>query len=171
MESRKFCVTFAGAVGSSKTPIAHYLSCKFSLPILSNDVIRTEVIEDLGFLNQEEYERRRDFLLREMMQGGLAFIYDASVDREWEGAEKQLKEFNYRWFIVSLDLSGSFLEKLCAIKGYHETANRIGRLVEEHIAFLEKCGDEVTVSISDETFKDRMELCHRGLERWLIKEF
>lgn len=43
MDGKKFCVTFAGAVGSSKTPVTHYLSCAFCLPILSNDAIRTEV--------------------------------------------------------------------------------------------------------------------------------
>jgi len=45
-DENKFCLTFAGAAGSSKTPISNYLSTKLLLPVFNNDAIRTEVIED-----------------------------------------------------------------------------------------------------------------------------
>jgi adenylylsulfate kinase-like enzyme len=56
----KFCLTFAGVVGSSKTPITNYLSGQLNLPVLNNDAIRTEVLEDLGEFNFDEYIKRRN---------------------------------------------------------------------------------------------------------------
>ena len=43
---QKICITFAGCVGSSKTPISNYLSTKLNLPIFNNDAIRSEIIEN-----------------------------------------------------------------------------------------------------------------------------
>ncbi|MCC6563838.1 hypothetical protein IT087_03015, partial [Candidatus Uhrbacteria bacterium] len=57
---KPYCISFAGAIGSSKTPIAHYLSLKLGLPIHNNDVVRTEVKEEFGELREGEYEKRRD---------------------------------------------------------------------------------------------------------------
>jgi len=44
MKKEKFVILFAGAVGSSKSPIANYLSPKLNIPIFNNDAIRFEVI-------------------------------------------------------------------------------------------------------------------------------
>ena len=49
----KTLITFTGAVGSSKTSIAHFLSSRFGLPIFNNDAIRTEVLEDLGVFDED----------------------------------------------------------------------------------------------------------------------
>jgi cytidylate kinase len=54
MNNKKICITFAGAVGSSKTPISNYLSSRLNLPIFNNDTIRSEVIEDLGVFDNKE---------------------------------------------------------------------------------------------------------------------
>jgi len=43
---KPFCITFAGPVGCSKTPLAHYLSINLGWPILSNDAFRSEIRED-----------------------------------------------------------------------------------------------------------------------------
>ena len=40
--NKKFCITFAGAVGGSKTPIANFLSTKLNLPVFNNDAIRSQ---------------------------------------------------------------------------------------------------------------------------------
>lgn len=79
----KFLITFSGPIGSSRTSIAYYLSWKLNIPIFNNDSIRTEVIEDTGLLNIQEYEKRRDERLKEIVEKNISFIYDASVDREW----------------------------------------------------------------------------------------
>jgi hypothetical protein len=170
MKSRKFCVTFAGAVGSSKTPIAHYLGCNFNLPILSNDVIRTEVREDLQSFNDEEYERRRDIRLKEMVEAGASFIYDASVDRKWKSLKVELDKFRYECFIISLDLSKDFLAALYKAKNYPEV-DGLDRLIKEHKTFLTQYRSEVLLSISDATFKDRLKLSHEALARWLGNKF
>ena len=80
----KFVVTFAGPVGSSKTPIAHHLSYTFNLPIFNNDTIRTEVAEDLLQFDNEEFRKRARKRIKNIVDRDLPFIYDASVDRTWE---------------------------------------------------------------------------------------
>ena len=61
-EKRPICISFAAPVGTSKTPIATYLSWNTGLPIFSNDAIRSEVHQDTssGNLDQEIYLERRD---------------------------------------------------------------------------------------------------------------
>lgn len=164
----KFIITFAGAVGSSKTPIAHYLSWKLNLPIFSNDSIRTEVTEDFGLLNDEEYEKRRDQRLEEIVKRGLSFIYDASVDREWVNFKRKIGPYGYHIFIISLDLSKEFLMSLHKTKGYQETLRRIDSLVADHDKFLAQYRSEVGLHISDKDFADRIELSYHKLKDWLM---
>src|SRR3990170_7125982 len=101
----KYIVLFAAPVGTSKTPIAHFLSSKLSLPIHSNDAIRSEVAEDLLFFDQKEYEKLRDKRLEEIFKKGNSFIVDASIDREWDNYKNLINESNYKVFIISIDLS------------------------------------------------------------------
>ncbi len=77
------CVTFAGCIGSSKTPIATYLSYKFGLPIFNNDALRSEIIEDFREFREDEYISRRNARCLELIESKKSFIFDASVDREW----------------------------------------------------------------------------------------
>lgn len=53
-----YCITFAGPVGSGKTPIAYYLSWNLALPILNNDSMRTETQEDRGELDMQTYTKK-----------------------------------------------------------------------------------------------------------------
>lgn len=76
-------------MGSSKSPIANYLSYNLNLPVLNNDCIRVEVTEDLSFLDQEEYERRKTERVNALINSEINFIYDASIDRIWP----KFKEF------------------------------------------------------------------------------
>lgn len=149
------CITFAGPVGTSKTPIAYYLSWNSGLPVLSNDIIRVEVEEDLGAFDQSEYERRRDERLKALIASGKSFIYDASVDRQW----LKLKDWlgDYQTFIISLDLSQAKIEQLYKAKGYTET-QLIPQLYQQHQDFLKEHGQEVNLHITDESFADRLEL-------------
>lgn len=158
MSGKKFCITFAGAPGSSKTPIAYYLSQKFNLPIFNNDSIRTEVIEDGGSLNDEEYLKRRDQRFLELVKTGDAFIFDASIDRKWKELVNTLKDNGYLWFIISMDLSKDLLSKLYQVKGYYDTAQQIDQFFEDHQTFLTEYGSEVNLHISDQEFPNRLEL-------------
>ena len=161
----KVIITFAGAGGSSKTPIAHYLSCKLNLPIFSNDAIRTEVSEDLSILNNEEHKKRRDERLEDIIKTGLSFIYDASVDREWLNLKQNTKIYDYKIFVISLDLSKNFLVSLYKIKGYHE--DLIDGFISDHETFLKQYPDAVGLHLSDNEFKNRLELSYQKVKNWL----
>lgn len=164
----KFCILFAGAMGSSKTPIAHYLSYKLSLPILNHDILRREVGEDLLEFIQEKYEEKRDERLLDLLKRGASFIYDASIDRSWRenNLKRKLIKFGYRYFIISIDLSGEFLKKLYKVKGYQDLEG-LNRTVNDHNAFLDEYGDIVGVNISDENFKNRLKLSLEAVENWM----
>ncbi|MDO8499723.1 MAG: hypothetical protein Q7S66_03615 [bacterium] len=163
----KYLVTFAGAVGSSKTPIAHYISWKCNLPILSNDVMRTEVIEDVGFLDDAEYLRRRDDRLNQIAESGGSFIYDASVDREWSLLESMVGKYDYQIFIISLDLSKDFLLSLYKSKEYDKALVHLDRYLSDHENFLNNHGDLVGINITDGNFRDRLQLCLTSVKEWL----
>lgn len=167
MPSKKFCITFAGAVGSSKTPISNYLSTKLNLPIFNNDAIRSEVIEDFGFFNNEEYLKRRNSRLGEILIAGNSFICDVSVDREWEGFKEKLIAFNYDFFIISLDLSKELLIKLYQAKNYLESLERIDELIEAHNKFLNEYSVDVNLHITDAEFLNRMQFSYDEIKKYL----
>lgn len=163
--TKKFCITFAGVVGSSKTPIAYFLSSKFNLPILNNDAIRSEVLEDLKKFDQEEYIKRRDERIQGCLEKNTSFIYDASVDREWKTYKELLIKFKYKWFIISLDLSKGLVKKLYKAKNYHESQERIDQLLSDHEIFLDQYNDEITLQISDQEFPSRLALSYETIHK------
>ncbi|HUT22184.1 MAG TPA: hypothetical protein VMX18_02105 [Candidatus Bipolaricaulota bacterium] len=166
---KKFCISFAGAVGSSKTPISNYLSIKLNLPVYNNDAVRSEVTEDLGHFDSKEHIKRRDARLKEIVKSGISFICDASIDREWKNYKKLLTDNGYRWFIISLDLSKDFLSKLYEAKGYDESFTRLGQLIDDHEAFLNEYSADVNLRVSDEKFPKRMNMCYDKINEWLNK--
>lgn len=165
----KYCVTFAGPVGASKTPIAYYLSVNFGLPVFNNDAIRTEVVEDIRQLDQQEYERRRDERLEVLLTGGKAFIYDASVDRQWERLKEKFGNKGYRWFLVSMDMTKDFLHDLYELKGYEQAVRTMDRFLEDHKLFLQQYEEDVNLHIDERNFANRLEEARMGLEFWLNK--
>ncbi len=167
MNKHKFLVAFAGPVGSSKTPIAHYLSYNFGLPIYNNDATRTEVTEDLLSFDEEEYRKRRDSRIREIVEMGRPFILDASIDREWKNYITDINKSGYEVFIISLDLSKEFLLKLYKSKGYNEVYNLVDEFLKDHENFLIKFGKDVSVHITDKNFKMRLKLSAEKLREWL----
>lgn len=162
----KFVVLFASAPGSSKTPIAYYLSNKFDLPIHNNDAIRTEVTENLMAFNQKEYEKRRDQRLGEIFRKGNPFIFDASIDREWSNYKKLIEESDHKVFIISIDLSKEFLIKLFKAKNY-EAVDKLGGWIKDHQDFLVQYNTIVNLHITDENFKERLRLSAQKLEEWI----
>lgn len=168
MTQKKVCITFAGVVGSSKSPITNYLSTQLNLPVFNNDIIRTEVQEDIGSLVEAEYLRRRDERLSAILKGGGPFIYDASVDRAWLRFRENLLENGYEWFIVSMDLSKELLLKLYNIKGYEESKTRLDTLMDEHQKFLGVYNSDVGVHIDDAQFGHRLVLAHAAVSAWMV---
>ena len=167
MNNKKICITFAGAVGSSKTPISNYLSTKLNLPIFNNDAIRSEVIEDLGIFDNEEYLKRRNARLEEIIINGNSFIYDVSVDREWVKFKKKLISSNYSFSIISLDLSKRLLTKLYQAKNYLESLDRIDELIQDHNNFLDKYSKDINLHITDRGFIDRIQISYDKIKEYL----
>lgn len=163
----KYIVTFAGAVGSSKTPIANYLSGTFNLPVFNTDVIRSEVIEDKLTLDQIEFEKRRDERLAKMIKRGVSFILDASIDRIWGKYGNKVREADYKLFLISLDLSRELLAKLYQVKGYNESMGRLDQLIDEHEKFLAENASLVNVKIDDQGFTDRLLIAETAFGQWL----
>lgn len=163
MIPEKMCILFAGAVGSSKTPIAMYLSGMLDLSIFNNDAIRTEVIEDLGRFDSEEHLKRRNERLQGVLGRGFSFIVDASIDREWGTLQEWLPKYGYSFFIISLDLSKEKLIQLYEAKGYTESLQTIDRFIADHEAFLKQYGNVVGLRITDENFSRRLELSYQAV--------
>lgn len=163
----KFVITFAGVVGSSKSPISNYLSTKLNLPIFNNDAIRTEVLEDLKIFDSEEYTSRRNSRLKEVLESGISFICDVSVDREWSKIKEQLLANNYRWYIISLDLSKELLVKLYQVKGYNESLKIIDKLINEHNIFLEENIGDINLHLTDNDFKNRCQIGYKKTSEWI----
>lgn len=162
-----YIVTFAGPPGSSKTPIANYLSEKFYLPIFNNDSIRTEVTEDLLKFDEEEFRKRSMNRLVSLFKTGNSFILDGSIDRRWKIYQEEIIKSNYKVFIISLDLSRDFLVKLYKAKGYLESLNDIDKYIIEHQEFLLKYSSLVNLSINDQNFINRLKLIEEHLSHWL----
>ena len=167
IKNKKICITFAGVVGSSKTPITNYLSTKLILPVLNNDALRSEVIEDLGKFNENEYLKRRDRMIKENIENEISFIYDASVDRKWKELKEVLATNNYYYFIISLDLSKELLINLYQAKEYFESLKRVGELLNDHKIFLENYSSDIGLSISDNDFKNRCQTSYQKTAEWI----
>ena len=165
----KFCITFAGVPGSSKTPIASYLSYELGLPAFNNDVLRTEVLEDLKEFNQNEYEKRRDERLKDLLGRGVCFIYDASVDREWDKLKSWLEEAGYEWFVISLDFSYEFMQRLQETKGYTESIQSLDESVKQHRKFVMDYSSDIGFHLTDDQFPNRLAVCLDAAKRWLPK--
>ncbi len=163
----KICITFAGAVGCSKTPITNYLSTKLNLPVFNNDAVRSEVIEDLGKFDAEEHLERRNKRIKDIMESGVSFICDVSVDREWKTFKKQLTINGYQFFIISIDLSKDFLTQLYKTKGYFEFLEQIDELVSDHEKFLEESKSDIGFHIKEDDFIKRCQISYEKSKQWL----
>lgn len=165
--NKKVLVTFAGVVGSSKTPIASYLSYKFNLPLFNTDAIRSEVMEDLLSFDEQEYKKRRDIRLSELVKMGKSFILDASVDREWAKYRKIILNEGYRIFMISMDISRERIINLYKTKNYLDSLERVETLYSEHEEFLRGYSNDVSLHITDENFLERLRLSEESLREFL----
>jgi hypothetical protein len=167
MHKKRFFITFAGVIGSSKTPIAHYLSIKLNLPIFNNDAIRSEVKGDIGFLDEEEYIRRRDIRLKEIFHSGIPFIYDASMDRAWKGKKEVIIQTQYEPYIISLDFSKELLLQLYQQTKYYEAIPLLDTFIKDHNDFLEQYANDINLHITDKDFKDRLNIVYSNVKKYL----
>lgn len=174
--SKPFIVTFAGPPGTSKTPIAFYLSHTFRLPIIQMDAIRMEVREDLLIDNSDDPSVRAEFLKRAydryqpLLQKGVCFIDDSSADRSWkqnpDDQYYQLAEHGYDYFIISMDLSQDFIVKLHAANKSRSKDNS-EKYYNDHQTFVQQYTADIGVHITDESFPARMDICEQTFGQFL----
>ncbi len=168
MQTKKhICITFAGVVWSSKTPITNYISTKLNLPVFNNDAIRSEVIEDCGTLDIKDHRNRRNSRLEEIIKSKQSFICDLSVDREWKEFKELLVSNGYQYFVISLDLTKDLLIQLYQAKWYSESLERINQLIKEHNLFLKEYSDDININISDKDFLNRCQISYRNTSQWI----
>lgn len=171
---KPYTVVFAGVPGTSKSPIAHYLSCKFELPIFSTDQIRYEVREDLRLddINKpggvEEYEKRQQERYSRLISSGMSVIFDGSMDRKWGERKKDLKRAGYDWFMINIELTKPFLIKLFGETGRIEWAkDHLDNYLEQHQNFLAEFRADIHLEINDSNFEDRLKVAAKGLKSFL----
>lgn len=173
---KPFVITFAGPPGTSKTPIAFYLSHTFKLPIIQMDAIRMEVREDLLIDSASDQRVRDEFMRRAraryqpLLQQRVCFIDDSSADRSWKqnpGDQYfQLTEAGYRYFIISMDLSKEFI---CSLHGANKSvlSHVADKYFDDHQKFLDAYASDVGIHITDQVFPQRMQLCEDAITKFL----
>ncbi|HVX92809.1 MAG TPA: hypothetical protein VHA74_01710 [Candidatus Dojkabacteria bacterium] len=169
--NKPVCITFAAPVGSSKSPIANYLSWNLDIPVFNKDPIQTELQENLlkvdvkdDFYNSIVKERTRAAFAKKR-----TFIYDASVDRVWGDIKELAMQNGYECFVISITLTKERLVKMYEVKGYLESLKRIDQLIEDHKKFLEQYSSDVSLTIDDDNFMGRLELCLNEATAFLKK--
>jgi hypothetical protein len=173
MSKSPYVVVFAGAQGSSKSIVAHYLSMRFDLPILDRDTIRSEVKEEflVSNINEphalEEFEKRFEERWRQALASRQDFILDGSVDRSWPDTKKELQAAGYKWFMVDMELSRSFFVKLFSATDRKDVIAELDRYLSDHKKFMQKYSGDVTVKVTDDTFNQRVHVATNGLREFL----
>lgn len=161
-----YCILFAGAAGSSKTPIAHYLSTSLQLPIFNNDAVRNEMLENNNTLDEKAFRQLTKERALTIISQKISFIYDASIDRRWAEAKELLEAHHYKYFVISLDLSQKLLEKIYKAKGYTLIDNIAG-WKNDHDEFVKNNENEISLHITDEDFPKRLELSLTAIKKWI----
>lgn len=172
--NKTFAVVFAGVPGTSKTPIANYLSYKFNLPILMSDQIRWEVREDFlvdtihasGVL--DEFYRRFKERREEALSSGKPIILDGSVDRRWTEYKAQLQAAGYQWFMIDMELSRPFMNNLFIKTGRGDLImDYLDRYFDDHQKFIAQYSADINLRIGDHGFKDRLKLTSEALQKFI----
>ncbi len=164
--NRHVCITFAGPIGSGKTPIAYYLSWNLRLPILNNDSMRVETQEDEGELITDVYISKKDKRLKDIIDRKIDFIYDASIDRQWSRIVELVKNNNYELYVISLDFSLKKLEEIYKYKNYDQL-DALNKTYQDHQDFLSRYSNEVNLSLTDADFDDRLDKSLQAIKKLL----
>jgi predicted kinase len=170
-----YIVVFAGAPGSSKSIVSHYVSMEFSLPILNRDTIRSEVKEELLVSNINEphalveFEQRFTDRWEEALALGESFILDGSVDRSWPYTKQELQAAGFCWFMIDMELSREFFTELFTATKRPKSIGQLDMYLGQHEAFMSKYRADVNIEINDAAFPRRCELAAEGLASFLAR--
>ena len=166
---RAYCIAVAGAVGSSKTTIASYLSQNLNIAILNNDALRSEIRESIGSFDESTYEKLRKQKLQSLIDKKLPFIYDASIDRRWGELKTILDKSNYIYFVISLNYTKPLIEKLLIARG--SDISTLDKYMSDHDNFLKLYASEVNLHLSDKDFDNSLKISLDAVEDWLKSRF
>lgn len=172
--SKPYAIVFAGVPGSSKSIIAHYLSCEFNLPIFNNDIIRSEVKEDLLAENINiphvlaEYNKRVVDRHEHVLDLQRPVILDASVDRLWgTKTRQQLIDHGYDRYLISLDWSFEFMANLYAKTLRPKAIEQLPGYQKQHETFLADYAQDINLHLNDQDFINRNILASEALQKFL----
>ena len=158
-------ILFACPMWSSKFAIAHHIGWNLNLPIFSRDAIRNEVKEDLFYWDAQEFENRAKPRFKKLLNSKIDFILDASIDRKYYEYMDTFKD--YDTFIISIDISKDRLEDMVNAKEYTTgVGNRLDKNYEDHQEFLKEHSNDVDLHITDENFKERLEITLEAVRNW-----
>lgn len=120
---KPFVVLFGGVPGTSKSIIAHHLSCTYHLPIYANDTLRFEIREDMMIDNNldpelvVEFEKRNQQRRQTMLSGKKPIIFDNSVDRSWAKQKRELTNAGYNWYLIKWNYPDLFSRNYFILQG------------------------------------------------------
>ena len=163
---KNIIITYAWAIGCWKSPITNYISTKLWLPTFNTDTIRSEVCEDYLKFDEDEARKRIKERLNDVIQNGISFICDASVDRKRKNLIKEiLIKNNYEYFIVSIDLNKETLSRFYKAKLYSDSMKMIDRVYEDHQKFLEEYSDDINLHINEDNYNERLEIVYKAISQ------
>lgn len=165
--STNYCITFAGPIGCSKSPVAHYISMAFGWPLFSNDAVRHEVMEDTlnPILDIKLLDERINEYAKLITQGPQSFVYDASQDRHWDRLVSLFGK-THQIGVISYDLTRDFYEKILQAKQYDSTLLRAEKLLASHDAFVREYKEVIICSITDAMFPDRLTIAEEAVRKF-----
>ncbi|MEX1995425.1 MAG: hypothetical protein WD887_01475, partial [Candidatus Saccharimonadales bacterium] len=106
----------------------------------------------------------------EVLATGRPIIFDGSVDRRWEETKTQLQDAGYDWFMIELGLSKEFLVRLLNSTGRSKfVETQLDNYLQHHQEFAAKYDEDITLKITDDTFKDRLRVSAEALEVFIAK--
>jgi len=163
--SKPKAILFACPMWSSKFAIVHHIGWNLNIPIFSRDAIRNEVKEDLGKWDAEEFERRAEPRFQKLLDSKKDFILDASIDRKYDEYMDMLE--GYDTFLISIDISKDHLEMMVNAKEYTTgVGDRLDKNYQDHVDFLENHSDDVNLHVTNENFKDRLDIALEAVRNW-----
>jgi len=162
----KIVITYAWAIWCWKTTITNFISTKIWLPTFNNDAIRSEVATDFSRLDETEAQKRIKERLDDIVQKGISFIYDASVDRKRKSLLKEiLIKNNYKYFIISIDLNKETLLKSYRSTSNFEALKKIDKVYEDHQNFLKECSSDINLHINEDNYKERLDIVYKAVSQ------
>jgi hypothetical protein len=166
---KPICITFAGPLGCSKSPVAQFLACELGWPLFANDVVRNEVREDQlqPELDQQEYADRVVTRIKDLASRNQSLIYDASNDRHWDKLLQNFEPDQYRFAVISFDLSEGFYRELLQAKNYALSETQTTQYIADHNAFLERTDIPIIHRITDENFAKRLDTSLQAVQTFL----